>query len=1043
MILPLTITKLILETIDSDVDIKNFLSSCKHLYGFRENIRFNNFPINYFVDAIERKTISKVKLPLKYKYLLILLDVVLDIEIIASLVHYDFGTVKLFKNLNSNRDFRVIRAPPKVSSLIFSDSRCVLDELSIPSTVTELSLAIEYCKWEFIPDSVTSLEVSSENNVSLVVGDLKPTLKKLVFSFFFQKEIRSELFPPSLTYLDLGLRFNYDVSIETLPINLEHLVLGKGFRNSILSLPSTLQSLILPQSFIPKTLEAGIFPQSLKKLKFLYLYPYPRELLSYLINLVDLELMYFDIELQPEMLPPSLTKLNISWYKQPLQPNVLPSSITYLNLGSYHSANKELCVLPISLKHLYLHEHNTPWVTMTLTNQHQIETFHFKSFNHMLEKNQLPNTLKILEFAPNYGRSITPGSLPTTLEEIKLGEFYTDLMPGVLSDLVNLKKLTCGLYFGYKKTFKDVFPQNLVELKITMIPYKYISSLPKSLKILIIRYGICNSSSRALKSYTHNNVEIYKDFTRKIEKGTFPPTLLQLELGKYFHAQLAEGSLPITLESLSINSDYTLMLKKLVLPPNLKKLFLTEKTYSLFSENIDKFKIPFYLSINRFLYQRLKLHSIFKRVEVQFDWNKGTELFSHLDNDSCIFKNIEHFNFQILENHYVPYTPESLDILEKKFKRFGRDTKSLKIFVNAYKRHPPVPFILSCFPKLVKIELNLIFVELSDMSFGEYTFPNLESIKFSNIKLGNIPLVLGILDRCRLYLSSLSIVINNRDLLGVGLLNSYLDNYHVPNLKSLSLYYGYKGYSMIENHKSTLESIKFTVDQMEYATSGIIDQIENLRQCSISIQNTKQMIKFLQSLQHKPKLTKLTIRPTLESDFTGWDQIEISNQLQYIEEFEFTIPDTMVRVLLQLLPQSTNLKSLFIPIAVPDTVLNILLKSLRNLTHLEIICNLEADCVSTSMEIANLASLVTLTIAYYCTPTRNLLGLLHQSNSINYIKINTSRLTFDIELVSEYAPNPPFELVSSNMNFQVFMRNGIHYDKPKQSFLSKLVNKLF
>lgn len=158
---------------------------------------------------------------------------------------------------------------------------------SLPPSLTRLSIKYEYNIFnrpiDSLPPSLTILKIKS-NTFSHPVDHLPSSLTILKLPNNYNFPLNK--LPPSLTTLILGNEFNQ--AIDNLPKNLLHLKLHENFNQSLENLPPSLISLKLQSS------------------KF-----------SYPLN----------------VLPETITKLEIGFFKIDSGSFVLPSSLLYLNMA--------------------------------------------------------------------------------------------------------------------------------------------------------------------------------------------------------------------------------------------------------------------------------------------------------------------------------------------------------------------------------------------------------------------------------------------------------------------------------------------------------------------------------------------------------------------------------------------------------------------------------------------------------------------------------------------------------------------------------------
>ncbi|KYR01457.1 hypothetical protein DLAC_01439 [Tieghemostelium lacteum] len=316
-----------------------------------------------------------------------------------------------------------------------------------PSTVTDLSVVSDKgafgFQWSNIPPLVKSLRLSVDKLPKLCKGDLKAPLETLKLPYQMNQTLSTNLFPKTL--------------------RLEVLFIQYAFNHSLLSFPETLKTLILPNSYRPKT------------------------------------------ELSAGHLPDSITNLTLG-------------ELNTTQSGSEH-------VLPLSLKHLKLTDQETILEPRTFPNNQQIISLDFDiRFNQPI-KNLLPNTLKTLFIGREFEQKIELDTFPNSIETIIFHDNYCHDIPiGIFTyEMSNLKKLILSLNFA-PAILKGVLQPltNLIELKIEALPYESLKCLPRCLEILTLRYGIYdNIEDDSLSLRFSQN---YYNFKTIIGKDILPPS---------------------------------------------------------------------------------------------------------------------------------------------------------------------------------------------------------------------------------------------------------------------------------------------------------------------------------------------------------------------------------------------------------------------------------------------------------------------------------------------------------------------------------------
>lgn len=135
----------------------------------------------------------------------------------------------------------------------------------------------------------------------------------------------------------------------------------------------------------------------------------------------------FNEKLTKDLLPFNLTHLYLGFsFNQVIQRGVIPGGLEHLDLGS--SFNQELVpgAFPTGLKLIIFGYCFNKQLTEGAIPD-TVETLHFDNgkFNKVIEKNQLPNSLRNLRMGSNYNQPFDDDVLPSGLRNISLGICYT------------------------------------------------------------------------------------------------------------------------------------------------------------------------------------------------------------------------------------------------------------------------------------------------------------------------------------------------------------------------------------------------------------------------------------------------------------------------------------------------------------------------------------------------------------------------------------------------------------------------------------------
>ncbi|KYR01718.1 hypothetical protein DLAC_01728 [Tieghemostelium lacteum] len=602
IILPLTVLKIVNEHLKTNQDIIYFLSTCKSLYQFKNNLIYRNFPINWFwelkssqsrlskITSIFSTKKSKLKdygiLPKRYEILKIdnkefyqiYLDEIKYLEDIE-IGNIDIGYYIGDKPYSLQGTLTPILFPKNtlttlVLGTVHPQSLHNLMRGSLDDDSHTKPLPSEILQPGIIPPTVVSLTLGSNLDFKLVPGTLPPSIRHLaiLYKFSYDEFQWDKIIPRQLQTLKLE-DCNRILQVGDLQEPLETLKLN-GF-NQVLTpgvLPSTLRYLDLGDKF-QKPLETCSLPSGLEILSLVipgYKFTstsqhLPRSLKSLSIYTIDLY-----------SIPPSLTKLSLRGFDQPITPLSLPPTLKTLEFSFRHNYPLEKDSLPEGLERLVLS----------------------KEFNQPIKIGDLPSTLKYLSFGYKFQSDIDNGSLPASLESLHFsGIHQPTILIGSLTHLVNLVALTlpCPKYIE-----PNALPDQIVSLTISIYLNSNLvkGSLPLYLKDL---YIISESSNYVLdtqflppnltKLALHNILS----FT-----GPFPETLLELQLGHPFNETLQPGQLPPKLNTLKFSVFYQKALPTSSVPSTLRHLHFPHFQKHLLKDC----KLPPYCSVHWIKYNK-------------------------------------------------------------------------------------------------------------------------------------------------------------------------------------------------------------------------------------------------------------------------------------------------------------------------------------------------------------------------------------------------------------------------------------------------------
>ena len=216
------------------------------------------------------------------------------------------------------------------------------------------------------------------------------------------------LLPRGLRLLQFNLSFNQPLEVGSILSSLTYLVLGNDFNQPLLSgvLPASLLHLTLGYCY-SQPLGPGSLPASLERL-----------------------VLRSTLPLSAVVLPPSLRALHLADLSEPLPPHALPSQLLYFSL--YHSRHPLVAdALPLNLIDLqlggYAYAHPLPPGVLPSS----LRDLSVGAFAQPLQPDSLPEGLQFLRLRCHSDRfpALPPGSLPSTLLGLDLGDLYKHPLP--------------------------------------------------------------------------------------------------------------------------------------------------------------------------------------------------------------------------------------------------------------------------------------------------------------------------------------------------------------------------------------------------------------------------------------------------------------------------------------------------------------------------------------------------------------------------------------------------------------------------------------
>ncbi|KYQ90671.1 hypothetical protein DLAC_09307 [Tieghemostelium lacteum] len=431
----LVIVSYIIKSFRNDTDIINLLVTCKELYSHRKSLRFIKFPIEYYLQCVQ-KNIDVSHVPTLFK----------QIFLYESQHYHIFKTdlvrrLSVFKITLSPHPGKI--CPVLVKDLVIQDIHTLHLGGSFKGIVPEDTLphSLENLKFD-INQPFTSSRQFPSHLVKLYLGSfdhgfpeniLPKSLKNLSLPGLCVTPLSQISMPDSITSLRLGDNYNHPIDI--LPKSLVVLILGNKFtyeQSLMQSLPPSCTKLRTGRTYNVK-----FVPKGIKKLRLGYGY---------------------NIKFEPGQLPEGLESLNVGdKYYHEMELGVFPSTLKSLFLRGDHTQYLKSGVFPNLTKlHVVIHPYDPfgdgilPDTLKSLYMQYSFSKrinrfppnleFLCVGVHFLYDCLRDVKSLKILNFGVQYYTKLKPGDLPDSLEEIIISQ-CAELAEGVLPNSGNLKTL--------------------------------------------------------------------------------------------------------------------------------------------------------------------------------------------------------------------------------------------------------------------------------------------------------------------------------------------------------------------------------------------------------------------------------------------------------------------------------------------------------------------------------------------------------------------------------------------------------------------------
>jgi len=501
----------------------------------------------------------------------------------------DFPFKRLITWIKFSKDFNLPLPqqdffPPELKILDFGlGFDQPLEECKLPNTSLHTLYLSHYfnrkLKENDLPDSLTSLHFGDIYSHPLEINILPKNLEFLQLGLFSPPITNVQVLPKSLTKLSISNSKNQIISPKVFyETSLLDLTVGGVYQDPIIEplFPKNLESLVLKKFASP--IKPFLFPNTLTSLNINNFYPFNQPIFknSFPSTLTTLYLNVQDSELneQDGFLPPTLTNLHFFFKSKRVSSQLLPRSIQYLKIG-INGLEDPLPnnFFPENLLDLELLDFQLPFTTRNMIPPKVINLTLGCTLLQPLEIGDLPISLRKLQFT-TIDQPIEIGLLPPLLTHLIFPNSHSFMISsGSIPSSVKYLILPIGAGNPPSK-LKQVVPQSVKRLTLIgnySIPLER-DSIPHVRELVIS----CNNCV-LLKGSIPNSVKrlIFKNYTAIISNGIIPDSIEKLEFHDPFDQPITQELIPSKLKTLVISNCPTFTkIPSEILPKTLSALFI-------------------------------------------------------------------------------------------------------------------------------------------------------------------------------------------------------------------------------------------------------------------------------------------------------------------------------------------------------------------------------------------------------------------------------------------------------------------------------------
>ncbi|KYQ88811.1 HesA/moeB/thiF family protein [Tieghemostelium lacteum] len=448
----------------SNIEILNFIRTCKYSYKFRNQLKYFDFPSSHCYNAHD---IQKFNLPLNFHSISLnvhqyklLIDCGLITQLSTPIVYLDYDIKVLRKQLPKSIQFLEMEG---VEGTI---GKGVLKE-GLKSLYLASNFKTNLGNPGIFPSSLTSISLGYCYNKPIPNGLLPPFLKTLYLGPQYNYPLPTDL-PKTLEILEIG---KYPLKPGDIPPSIKHLIIGG--RLSVINpgdLPSTLKRLDIYTGRCNVQLKVGSIPNSVERIDFISYSNYSE----------------YSQVIKVGIIPDSVKQMHLHLGSNHIiEPNALPNSIHTVILNLLPNSN--IPKLPNSIKNLTVHCElfRTDFVPDSLKN---LTVYYERDIR---QNGELPDSIEnlIIETDTEFMAILTPNLFPKQLKSLTIqgGEIQMFISPKILPD--SLQSLSLTNLNGNLNQLKNL-PKQLESLILTNqkieLPPTFFNFLPSSIKYLKI-----------------------------------------------------------------------------------------------------------------------------------------------------------------------------------------------------------------------------------------------------------------------------------------------------------------------------------------------------------------------------------------------------------------------------------------------------------------------------------------------------------------------------------------------------------------------------